>query len=94
MVRFHRYVLILGGLCALTFAALLTPLAAFGSSHYATALYTPPYPFLDPVDEVRLQAAMRAEMPGIGVDEQLKRLRGIEIRTALEDTARLHYELG
>jgi len=45
-------------------------------------------------EEVRLQAACRSEAVPAEGDHRLALLRPIEIRTALEDTARLHNDLG
>jgi hypothetical protein len=52
-------------------------------------------PVFWPNDEIRLQAALAPSAGGIETSGALnKRLREISIRTALEDTARLHYDLG
>lgn len=45
-------------------------------------------------DELRLQAACRSEAMPADDDQRLALLRPIEIRTALEDTARLHNDRG
>lgn len=90
-MKFTRYILILGGFMTFACAALVAPM--FGTAS-AYSLYAP-YPFFDPVVEVSLQAAIATEEPNaIMTDERLKLLPGIEIRTALEDHQRLHYELG
>lgn len=51
--------------------------------------------YLDPLDEVRLQAALLDEQAGPGSDANLnRRLRDVDIRTSLQDTLRLHWDLG
>lgn len=51
--------------------------------------------YLDPLDEVRMQAALLGEQPAASSDANLnRRLRDVDIRTALQDTLRLHWDLG
>lgn len=71
---------------------LLSPIAV--ASYVGAPLSVVFMPF-DPGDEIALQAAVaEGDIRGCTIDERLKLLPGIEIRTALEDYQRLHYELG
>lgn len=54
-----------------------------------------PGPMLIPIDEIGLQAALASEATIADNSAVLARtLREISIRTALEDTARMRFELG
>lgn len=84
-------------------AILSTIGALFPSSAMASAVYErdrgpwfiADLAYLDPLDEVRMQAALLGEQPAASSDAKLnRRLRDVDIRTALQDTLRLHWDLG
>ena len=90
-MRYHYLIL-----SALSFgAAVLFAFAAF--AQHAPAPYDPfgPPIFAEPTFEMHLAAALRDDMPMPATDPTLnERLRSINIRTALEDHRRLHWDLG
>lgn len=78
-------------------AAILSILAlVFGAISPVSAMSLDLPPSFTPYDEIRLQAVVREELPAIDAGSATLNtaLREIDIRTALEDTARLHWELG
>lgn len=84
---------IFGGLLAFATIAILPFTATFDRLYMREAPLF--FAYLDPVDEVRMQAAIATDEANASTaDERLKLLPGIEIRVAMEDYQRLHYELG
>lgn len=79
-------------------ALLSVAIMAAGFLNFPPGRYAPAIsigPIFMPADEIALQAAVAADALGIENHALLnKRLREIDIRTALEDTARLHDDLG
>lgn len=81
-------------------AAAFATIAAFAMIFDAPAVRSAHMAFFDgpvlaPVDELRLQIALAVETPMLADAALLNRaLRDTDIRTALEDTARLHFDLG
>lgn len=84
----------IGGLLTLA-VMVFSPFSTFALDRLYMREAPPLFAYFDPVDELRLQAAIATEEAQASTaDERLKLLPGIEIRTALEDYSRLHWELG
>ena len=77
--------------------AIFTAVAATAAPLAYQSAYADPFgpPIFTPAVEMRLAAALRDDTPMPATDPTLnERLRSIDIRTALEDHRRLHWDLG
>ena len=93
-MRCSRFSIFLGGFLTAAACMIFTPSTWATSYAYAPISITL-LPYFDPVDEIKLQAAIATEEALASTDdERLKLLPSIETRTALEDYRRLYYELG
>ncbi|WJI43697.1 hypothetical protein NL532_24125 [Mesorhizobium sp. C120A] len=78
--------------CMLLITSTFSSISSFSTFSYASAFSAPVLP---PIIEIRYQAALADEHALPAGDANLNdRLRSIDIRTALEDTGRLRYDLG
>lgn len=98
-MAYHSTIAYLTGLCFSLAAALCAFTASASSIGYQGfySAYADPFgpPIFTPAVEMRLAAALRDDTPMPATDPTLnERLRSIDIRTALEDHRRLHWDLG
>lgn len=91
---FSRIVSVIISLTLAAFSSIFVPMTGYASTYFNDPIAVP-WPMFDAASELRLQAAL-SDIEWVDQGNALlnKRLAQISVRTALEDTERLHYDRG